>query len=226
MARILIVDDEQRMLQLMKLYLAPYGHTCHLVDSAEKALEIVKTVPIDIALLDVMMPEMDGWTLCENIRRIADFPIIMVTARNQMEDVVRGRTVGADDYVAKPIHEGELLGRIELLIGREKREQYIFHGLHYDAAGYDCSFNEQKILLTKTEFQLLGKLLGSVNGILSREQLVRSLWGDDQSIEPRTIDSHMRHLREKLRRSGFPIDQYLETVRGVGYRWLEQSKDS
>lgn len=226
MARILIVDDEQRMLQLMKLYLTPYGHTCHLVDSAEKALEIVKTVPIDIALLDVMMPEMDGWTLCESIRRIADFPIIMVTARNQMEDVVRGRTVGADDYVAKPIHEGELLGRIELLIGREKREQYTFHGLHYDAAGYDCSFNEHKILLTKTEFQLLGKLLGSVNGILSREQLVRSLWGDDQSIEPRTIDSHMRHLREKLRRSGFPIDQYLETVRGVGYRWLEQPKDS
>jgi len=225
MARILIVDDEQRMLQLMKLYLTPYGHTCHLVDSAEKAIEIVKTVPIDIALLDVMMPEMDGWTLCENIRRIADFPIIMVTARNQMEDVVRGRTVGADDYVAKPIHEGELLGRIELLIGREKREQYTFHGLHYDAKGYDCSFNEQKILLTKTEFQLLGKLLASVNRILSREQLVRSLWSDDQSIEPRTIDSHMRHLREKLRRSGFPIDQYLETVRGVGYRWLEQPKD-
>ncbi|MCK2158804.1 MULTISPECIES: response regulator transcription factor [Exiguobacterium] len=226
MARILIVDDEQRMLQLMKLYLEPYGHTCHLVDSAEKALEIVKTVPIDLALLDVMMPDMDGWTLCENIRRMVDFPIIMVTARNQMEDVLRGRKVGADDYVAKPIHEGELLGRIELLIGREKREQYTFHGLQYDVAGYHCTFNEQKILLTKTEFQLLGKLLASVNGILSREQLVLSLWGDDQSIEPRTIDSHMRHLREKLRRSGFPIDEYLETVRGVGYRLLEQAKNS
>lgn len=226
MARILIVDDEQRMLQLMKLYLVPYGHTCHLADSAEKALDIVKTVPIDLALLDVMMPDMDGWTLCENIRRMADFPIIMVTARNQMEDVLRGRKVGADDYVAKPIHEGELLGRIELLIGREKREQYAFHGLQYDVAGYHCTFDGQKILLTKTEFQLLGKLLTSVNGVLSREQLVLSLWGDDQSIEPRTIDSHMRHLREKLRRSGFPIDEYLETVRGVGYRLLEQTKDS
>ncbi len=180
MARILIVDDEPRMLQLMKLYLTPYGHTCHLVDSAQKALKLVRSVPIDLALLDVMMPEMDGWTLCQKIRQIADFPIIMVTARNQKEDILRGHEVGADDYVAKPIHEGELLARIELLIGRVKQEQETFHGLSYDAAAYRCEFNQQKILLTKTEFQLLGKLLASKNRILSREQLVLSLWGDDR----------------------------------------------
>ena len=226
MARILIVDDEPRMLQLMKLYLTPYGHTCHLVDSAQKVLKLVRSVPIDLALLDVMMPEMDGWTLCQKIRQVADFPIIMVTARNQKEDILRGHEVGADDYVAKPIHEGELLARIELLIGRIKQEEETFHGLSYDAAAYRCEFKQQKILLTKTEFQLLGKLLASKNRILSREQLVLSLWGDDQSIEPRTIDSHIRHLREKLRRAGFPIDVHLETVRGVGYRLLEATTEN
>ncbi|WP_345774519.1 response regulator [Exiguobacterium antarcticum] len=90
MGRILIIDDEQRMLQLMKLYLTPHGHTCHLVDSAEKALELVRTVPIDLALLDVMMPEMDGWILCQKIQQSADFPIIMLTARNQKDDILRG----------------------------------------------------------------------------------------------------------------------------------------
>lgn len=218
MARILIVDDEVRMRQLLELYLRPYGHTCLLAESAEQALQLVQTVPIDLALLDVMMPEVDGWTLCQNIRQFADFPIIMVTARNQREDVLHGHEVGADDYVSKPIQEGELLARIELLIRKSRNGEINFHGLQYDSAAYRCEYEGQRILLTKKEFQLLGKLLHAKNTILSRERLLESVWGYENMLEPRTVDSHIRHVREKLRDAGFPIDRYLETVRGIGYR--------
>ena len=221
MARILIVDDEVRMRQLLELYLRPYGHTCLLADSAEQALQLVQTVPIDLGLLDVMMPEVDGWTLCQNIRQFADFPIIMVTARNQREDVLRGHEVGADDYLSKPIQEGELLARIELLVGKTQNQAIMFHGLRYDASSYRCDYEGKRVLLTKKEFQLVGKLLHSKNRVLSRERILESVWGYDQSLEPRTVDSHIRHVRENLRDVGFPIDRYLETIRGIGYRMTD-----
>nr|WP_306584356.1 response regulator [Exiguobacterium sp. SL14] len=116
MPHVLIIDDEPRMLELLKLYIQPYGYTCQLVDSAREALDFCRQNIFDLILLDVMMPEMDGWTCCRLIREHSNVPILMVTARNQREDIIRTREVGANDYISKPIQEGELIGRIEVLL--------------------------------------------------------------------------------------------------------------
>jgi len=215
MPHVLIVDDEPRMLELLKLYIQPYGYTCQLVDSAQQALDLCRQNVFDLILLDVMMPEMDGWTCCRLIREHSNVPILMVTARNQREDIIRTREVGANDYVSKPIQEGELIGRMEVLL------QQRYDGLSYDRKGYRCSYLQQTISLTKTEFELLGVFLDSPRRIWTRDQLTTLLWGAEASVEERTIDSHIRHLREKLRVADFPIEQHLETVRGIGYRWIQ-----
>lgn len=216
MPHVLIVDDEPRMLELLKLYIQPYGYTCQLVDSAQQALDLCRQHVFDLILLDVMMPDMDGWTCCRLIREHSNIPILMVTARNQREDIIRTREVGANDYISKPIQEGELIGRMEVLL----QQQY--DGLSYDRESYRCSYLQQKISLTKTEFELLGVFLDSPRRVWTRDQLTTMLWGAEASVDERTIDSHTRHLREKLRVCGFPIEQHLETVRGIGYRWTHQ----
>ncbi|WP_047395058.1 MULTISPECIES: response regulator transcription factor [unclassified Exiguobacterium] len=214
MPHVLIVDDEPRMLELLKLYIQPYGYTCQLVDSAQQALELCCQNVFDLILMDVMMPDMDGWTCCRLIRKHSNIPILMVTARNQREDIIRTREVGANDYISKPIQEGELIGRMEVLL------QQRHAGLSYDREGYRCCYLQQTISLTKTEFELLGVFLDSPRRVWTRNQLTTMLWGAEASVDERTIDSHIRHLREKLRVCGFPIEQHLETVRGIGYRWI------
>ncbi|SEQ95774.1 DNA-binding response regulator, OmpR family, contains REC and winged-helix (wHTH) domain [Virgibacillus subterraneus] len=221
MYSVLIIDDEKRMLDLLALYLRPHDYTCKKAQGANEALLFLEEEDFDIVLLDIMMPEMDGWELCQEIRSISDVPIIMVTARDQKEDIVKGLKLGADDYIAKPIDENELLARMEALLRRRTPANRIeTNGLVWDEERYELSYKNQPIKVTPKEFAMVGHLLKKPNQVFSREQLIDLIWGFDTNTEGRTVDSHVRNMREKIRQVGFPIDDHFKTVWGVGYKWI------
>ena len=222
MIDILLVDDEPRMLELLTLYLTPRGYNCVSVTSGQEAISYIENQSFKFVLLDIMMPKMDGWETCKKIRSFSNIPIIMVTARDQTIDVVQGLKIGADDYITKPFHEDELFARIEAVLRRtNQHEQIQYRGILWDEAKHFISVYEQEILLTPIEFSLLGLFLRHVDYVLSRDQLIERIWGLNTNTEDRTIDSHIRNLRDKLRRTDFPIDTHLKTVYGVGYRWID-----
>ncbi|MBT2691312.1 response regulator transcription factor [Bacillus sp. ISL-47] len=221
MKTILLVDDESRMLDLLALYLTPLGYNCVKKSSAIDAITFIESQPADLILLDVMMPEMDGWTACREIKKIRDIPIIMLTARSEKPDIVKGLKIGADDYILKPFDEEELVARIEAVLRRTKSEEEIisFKGLLLKQNSYELYFEDKEILLTPKEFAMMELFLNNRNKVFSRDHLIESVWGYGVTIEDRTIDSHVRNIREKLRKAGFPADEFLLTVWGVGYKW-------
>ncbi|MFD2216157.1 response regulator transcription factor [Metabacillus endolithicus] len=228
MTTILLIDDEQRMLNLLSLYIEPYGYTCFKKNSGPEGLELLRHQKVDIVILDIMMPEMDGWTTCEKIRENSDVPIIMLTARSEKEDIVKGLKKGADDYLVKPFNEEELLARIEAIMRRTSRttksEEIIkFEGLLINQSTYQVTFQEKEIVLTPKEYALLGLFLENQNKVFSREHLLSTIWGLKAETEDRTIDSHIRNMREKLRQANFPVEKYLKTVWGVGYKWASSN---
>ncbi|ETP70004.1 XRE family transcriptional regulator [Planococcus glaciei CHR43] len=226
MQKVLLVDDEQRMLDLVSLYLKPHQYVCTKALGPFEALNYLEKESYDLVLLDVMMPEMDGWELCREIRKFSDVPIIMLTAREQKEDIVKGLNLGADDYVTKPFNEEELLARMAALLRRSRPENSIeVDGLLWDEDRFELSFNGHSIRLTPKEFQMLGQLLKNPDKVFSREQLIQLVWGFDSETEGRTIDSHVRNVREKIRQAGFPIDQHFLTVWGIGYKWSNEAMD-
>ncbi|MBN8202797.1 response regulator transcription factor (plasmid) [Cytobacillus firmus] len=221
MKTILLVDDESRMLDLLALYLTPLGYNCVKKSSAGDAITFIETNPADLILLDVMMPEMDGWTACKEFKKIKDIPIIMLTARSEKPDIVKGLKIGADDYILKPFDEEELVARIEAVLRRTTTEEEIisFNGLLLKPDSYELFFEDKEILLTPKEFAMVQLFINNRNKVFSRDHLIESVWGYGVSIEDRTIDSHVRNIREKLRKAGFPADEFLLTVWGVGYKW-------
>jgi DNA-binding response OmpR family regulator len=159
MKTILLVDDESRMLDLLCLYLAPYGFRCIKAESGKEALIYLEKEKIDIVILDVMMPEMDGWTTCQKIREFSEVPIILLTARSETVDVIKGLKYGADDYVTKPFHEAELLARIEALLRRtsdSKDKHIVFKGLEWKEEAVELKYQNQPISITPKEFALIG----------------------------------------------------------------------
>lgn len=224
MNTILLVDDEERMLDLLSIYLSPY-YRCIKANSGQEAVDFMKNTYVDLVLLDVMMPQMDGWSTCSHIREFSNVPIIMLTARNEKSDVVKGLHLGADDYVTKPFDEGELLARIDALFRRinvKEKEGVHFKGLLWDEESHELIYEKHLIQLTPKEFSLLGLLLKNPNKVFSRSHLLETIWGNNAFTEDRTIDSHVRNIRDKLRQANFPIDQYLSTVWGVGYKWVSK----
>jgi DNA-binding response OmpR family regulator len=221
MKTILLVDDEPMMLDLLSLYLSPLGYKCIKKESAIDAIHYLQSHSADLILLDIMMPEMDGWEACREIRKTLDIPIIMLTAMSDKTDIVKGLKTGADDYISKPFDEEELTARIEAVLRRSKSESgtISFNGLLLDQNSYQLQFNRKEIPLTPKEFGMMSLFLSNMNKVFSREHLITSIWGHDVSTEDRTIDSHVRNLREKLRKAGFPADEHLQTVWGVGYKW-------
>ncbi|MCQ6281529.1 response regulator transcription factor [Bacillus sp. EB600] len=226
MKTILLVDDETLMLDLLSLYLSPYGYKCLKSKSGMEALQLLCIEKADLVILDVMMPEMDGWTTCKKIREVSDVPIIMLTARSETVDVIKGLKYGADDYVTKPFHEPELLARIEALLRRtstSKDQKLFFKGLEWDEDSVELKYEYQIIPITPKEFALIGLFLKNPHRVYSRDHLLSLIWGDHSHIDDRTIDSHIRNLREKLRSAGFPVDNHLFTVWGVGYKWISDN---
>jgi DNA-binding response OmpR family regulator len=209
------------MLDLLALYLTPLGYKCVKKSSAVDAITYIETNHADLILLDVMMPEMDGWTACKEFKKIRDIPIIMLTARSEKPDIVKGLKIGADDYILKPFDEEVLVARIEAVLRRTTTEEEFlsFKGLLLKPASYELYFEDKEILLTPKEFAMVQLFISNRNKVFSRDHLIESVWGYGVSIEDRTIDSHVRNIREKLRRAGFPADEFLLTVWGVGYKW-------
>ncbi|MGE6402528.1 MULTISPECIES: response regulator transcription factor [Bacillus cereus group] len=223
MVKILLVDDEERMLRLLDLFLSPRGYFCMKATSGLEALELIEQKDFDIILLDVMMPNMDGWDTCYQIRQISKVPIIMLTARNQNYDMVKGLTMGADDYITKPFDEHVLVARIEAILRRTKKDGFVsFNGIEWDKTKHTVTVYNEKISLTPIEFSLLGLFLQNTNRAYSRDDLIEKIWGYQTDIEYRTIDSHIRNIRDKLRKKGFPVEDYLETVYKVGYKWKNE----
>lgn len=223
MATILLVDDETRMLDLLALYLTPAGYKCIKRTSGNEAISFLEDNHADLVLLDVMMPQMDGWETCSEIRRHWDIPVIMLTARSEKPDIIRGLKAGADDYITKPFDEGELIARIEAVLRRQSVRSTLltFKGLKLNMDSYDVQYNSNLIPLTPKEFALLSLFLQNINKVFTREHLISTIWGYGVDTEDRTIDSHVRNLRDKLRKSGFAVDDYLSTVWGVGYKWID-----
>jgi DNA-binding response OmpR family regulator len=222
-ARILVVDDEPDVLDLVTYNLGLAGfQTETAVDGAE-ALRKARSIAPDLILLDLMLPEMDGLEVCKLLRRDAKtsaIPIIMLTARASEIDRIVGLELGATDYVPKPFSPRELVLRVKRRLEQNVPEQakttHAFGPLQIDVSRHLVTVKNKRIELTATEFKLLTLLIQRAGHVQSRDQLLRDVWEYESHIDTRTVDTHMRRLREKLG----PASKYLDTVRGVGYRFL------
>jgi len=223
--RILVIDDEPLILESVSYNLKQEGYEPIVASEGVEGLKLAETVNPDLILLDLMLPGIDGLEICRRIRRFSEVPIIMLTAKEGEIDRVLGLELGADDYITKPFSMRELLARIKTVLKRlvvaENKEMshLLVNGeLVMDLAGYEVRMREQMVNLSSKEFELLRILMTHSGQVLSREQLLNLVWGNDFYGDSRTVDVHIRWLREKLEVD--PSDpQYILTVRGVGYKF-------
>ena len=224
-ARVLVVDDEPDLLELVRITLAQSGYTVETAASGSAALAALRRAPPDVMILDLMLPDLSGTELCARVRadqRLAALPIIMLTAKSEEIDRVVGLELGADDYVTKPFSPRELALRVRAVLRRRaptgEEARVLEHGaLRVDPDSHRASVDGREITLTAKEFQLLVALMGRPGRVMTRERLLDEVWGSDITVTSRTIDTHLKRLREKLGRAG----DLIETVRGVGYRFAE-----
>ncbi len=224
MQTILLVDDEQRMLDLVELFLIPHGYKCIKVTSGSEAIKIIEREKVQLILLDVMMPEMNGWEVCEQIREFTNVPIIMLTARSDKEDLVKGLNIGADDYISKPFNEKELVARVNAVLrrfpdGEEEQNMIKFNDFYLDQETYALHYLELAVQLTLKEFNILKAMISRPTKTFTREELMSAAWEYETDTDIRTIDSHIRNLRDKLGKAGLPTEDFLKTVWGIGYKW-------
>ncbi|MEW9124416.1 MAG: response regulator transcription factor [Thermotaleaceae bacterium] len=221
MAEILIVDDEIEMRKLIRIYLQDQ-YFVEEAENGEEAYKLVQKREFDLIVLDVMMPKMDGWETLEKIREVSDVPIIMLTAKGAVQDKVMGLSAGADDYMVKPFDGAELDVRVQALLRRahiKSQEEEIIRlkGIIIDIRARVVKYQGKDITLTQTEFDILTSLVNNRGKVLTREQLVEVVWGLEFQGEDRTVDSHIKNLREKLKDSGIE-KTFIQTVWGVGYK--------
>jgi len=226
MPKILVVDDEPDAIELIKFNLKAAGYEVITAADGEEALKKARSMLPDLVILDLMLPEVDGLEVCKILRRdqrVSATPILMLTAKAAEIDRVLGLELGADDYVTKPFSPRELVLRVKRLLRTEptnntKEDEIILKELRLDVPRHEATVNGRSVDLTATEFKLLTVLARRRGRVQSREQLLHDVWEYDNLIETRTVDTHMRRLREKL---GIAA-KYLDTVRGVGYRFVEE----
>lgn len=223
MKTLLLIDDEQRMLDLLKLFLVPHGYRCLQATDGKAALEMFAKETVHLVLLDVMMPGLDGWEVCSRIRETSDVPVILLTARSDKSDVVKGLDQGADDYITKPFDERELTARVRVALRRasdENEPKVIQEGpFTLNLESYSILYDTNEVRLTLKEFYIMEAMMTRPNRTFTREDLLQVAWEYDTYTEVRTVDSHIRNLRDKLRKSNFPSDEILVTVWGIGYKW-------
>lgn len=220
---VLVVDDEIEIADLIELYLKNEGYNVYKTYSSEKALKIIEQRKIDLAILDIMMPGIDGFNLCEKIRKEYNFPIIMVTAKITDADKIKGLNIGADDYITKPFMPLELLARVKAQLRRytsynQNQNRIIaIKDLTLDKDKHECLKNGQKIPLTPTEFAILYLLAENENKVITTEKLFEEVWKEPYyPSSSATIMVHIRHLREKLGEND--KIKYINTIWGVGYQ--------
>ena len=220
---VLIVEDDRNIQELLQLYLEKEGYAVSVASDGGQGLSKFRTIHPDLVLLDVMMPVMDGWSVCKAIRAESSTPVIMLTAKGETDDKVAGLKSGADDYVTKPFEMKEVLARIEAVLrrtdrlsGEAKARRLSFDKLTIDMDAFELTVNGKKVDTPPKEMELLFYLASSPNRVYTRNQLLDEVWGFDYFGDSRTVDVHVKRLREKL--EGVSDQWSLKTVWGVGYK--------
>lgn len=230
--KILVVDDETYIVELVKFNLEKEGYKVIVAFDGISALEIVTQETPDLIILDIMLPRLDGLEVCRTLKQNPDYnsiPIIMLTAKGEEIDTVLGLEMGADDYIKKPFSPREMIARVKArlravkILEAEKavgEKVYVFKDLIVVPDKYEAFIGEEKLELTPKEFELLCLMSFNQGKVFTREALLEKVWGYEYSGDTRTVDVHIRHLRQKLKDdSSYP--NYIETVRGVGYKFVE-----
>ena len=219
--KILIVEDEANIRELLRLYLEREGYTVLEAENGVEGIKKWKSDKPDMLLLDVMMPVMDGWEVCREIRAESDVPIIMLTAKGETADRVSGLEMGADDYIVKPLEIPEVIARVRAVFRRiapdDAPEKLSFDNLVIDKQAYDLVIKGKRVDAPPKEIELLYFLASSPNRVFTRAQLLDEVWGFDYFGDTRTVDVHVKRLREKL--EGVSDKWELKTVWGVGYKF-------
>ena len=219
--KILIVEDEANIRELLRLYLEREGYTVIEAENGVEGIKQWKSEKPDMILLDVMMPVMDGWTVCKEIRAESDVPIIMITAKGETADRVSGLEMGADDYIVKPLEMPDVIARVRAVFRRmapdDAPEKLSFDNLVIDKQAYDLVIKGKRVDAPPKEIELLYYLASSPNRVFTRAQLLDDVWGFDYFGDTRTVDVHVKRLREKL--EGVSDKWELKTVWGVGYKF-------
>ena len=222
MYHILIVDDEEQIRNLIKKYAIFEGYQVSEAVDGMEAVEICRRQKFDLIIMDVMMPELDGFSACREIRKTSDTPVLMLSARGEEYDRIHGFEIGGDDYVVKPFSPKELMMRVQAILKRSRpaspengKEIYRFEGLVVDITGRIVTIDGQKADLSPKEYDLLFYLVRNRNIALSRENLITNVWGYDFYGDDRTLDTHIKLLRKSLGE----YSKFIVTLRGVGYRF-------
>ena len=221
---VLIVEDDKNIAELLQLYLKKEGYHVTTASDGGQGLNKFREITPDLVLLDVMMPVMDGWAVCRAIRNESQVPVIMLTAKSQVDDKVTGLKSGADDYITKPFEMKEVLARIEAVLRRTDRKiaenntrKLVFDKLTIDMDAFELTVDDKKVDTPPKEMELLFYLASSPNRVYTRNQLLDEVWGFDYFGDSRTVDVHIKRLREKL--EGISEKWCLKTVWGVGYKF-------
>lgn len=226
MNKILVVDDEKEIADLVELYLKNENYTVYKYYSAKDVFDNIDNLDVDLAILDVMMPEIDGFMLCNKIREKYTFPIIFATAKVEEIDKINGLMIGADDYVTKPFQPLELIARVKAQLRRsqkynnsnQKENVIDFRGILINKDTHEFYFNEKKVELTKIEFEILWLLCENRGKVIKTDELFSKVWGSKYfEKDNNTVMVHIRHLREKMNDIG-KKPKYIKTVYGVGYK--------
>ena len=222
---ILVVDDESRMRKLLKDFLIAKGYKILEAEDGEKAIEVFEENrnKINLILLDVMMPKLDGWSVLRKIRQESNVPVIMLTARGEEQDELFGFELGVDEYISKPFSPKILVARVEAILKRvygDIKEVKDYGGITIDQEGRTVKVDGKPIDLSLREYELLKYLLDNENIALSRDKILNNVWNYDYYGDSRTIDSHIKKIRHKLGKKG----KYIETIRGIGYKFEIKNK--
>ena len=220
--KILVVDDEQKIRNVIKEYAEFEGYEVTEAEDGMEAVNICKNQDFDIIIMDIMMPKMDGYTACREIKKIKDIPFIMLSARGEEYDKLIGFDLGIDDYVTKPFSPKELVARIKAVTKRREVTSNIYEikGIKLDDLAHDVFVDNKKIYLTPKEYELLKYFIDNKNIALSRENLLSHIWGYDFYGDDRTVDTHVKTLRKNLGK----YKDMIVTVRGLGYKFVYEDE--
>jgi len=219
--RVLLIEDEEKMRELIKIVFRKEDFVIIEAVDGKQGLNLFRTNSVDIVILDIMLPEIDGWTVCREIRRTSNVPIILLTARGEEFDKLFGFELGADDYLVKPFSPKELMARVKALLRRaeiksnEAASYYRFGNIVIDRLSREVTVNGRPVNLTNKEYELLYFLAANPKIVFTREQLLLKVWGYEQYGDPRTVDTHIKKLREKLG----DYSSCISTMWGVGYKF-------
>lgn len=222
--KILVVDDDSNIAELVSLYLIKEGYDTERALNGREALRQMQKFSPNLVILDVMMPEMDGYETCREIRKQSSVPVIMLTAKGETFDKVLGLELGADDYIVKPFDNKELVARVKAVLRRTEAKEtnvkkLVFPGLVINQSNYSVTYEERDIEMPPKELELLFFLASHPNQVFTREQLLNQIWGYEYYGDTRTVDVHIKRIREKLENDEHEEPWSIKTVWGVGYKF-------